>query len=129
MLRILASAGALVALTAGVAAAQTKWEHYRDGIDMEAMGWRQSQAETDPTGDKYAAAGRFAQKIRNRMPTMHGALVGSYQRVAELLDLYATVPGVRGVMLTFDDFIEGMDKFGQYIQPLMTSRQHILAEA
>ena len=59
------------------------------------------------------------------MPTMHDALVGSYRRVAELLDLYATVPGVRGVMLTFDDFVEGMDKFGRYIQPLMTRRQHV----
>lgn len=111
------------------AAALAKWEYYRGGIDMDALGWRQSQAETDPTEDKLAAAGRFAQKIRNRMPTMHGALVGSYQRVAELLDLYATVPGVSGVMLTFDDFIEGMDKFGQHIQPRMTTRQHIMADA
>ena len=92
---------------------------------MEALGWRQAQAETDPGGDKYASAGRFAEKLRNRMPTMHGALVGSYHRIAELLDAYATVPGVHGVMLTFDDFIEGMDKFGQHIQPLMTTRQHV----
>ena len=26
------------------------------------------------------------------------------------------------------NFIEGMDKFGRYIQPLMTSRQHIPAK-
>ena len=29
-------------------------------------------------------------------------------------------------MLTFDDFVEGMDKFGQRIQPLMASRRHVL---
>jgi pyrimidine oxygenase len=104
-------------------AAFAKWEHYRDGTDMEALGWRQSQAETDPGSDKYAVAGRFAEKVRNRMPTMHGALIGSYQRVAEMLDMYDTVPGVRGVMLTFDDFVQGMDKFGERIQPLMTTRQ------
>jgi pyrimidine oxygenase len=63
------------------------------------------------------------------MPTMHGALVGSYQRVASLLDDYATVPAVQGVMLTFDDFVEGMDKFGQRIQPLMASRRHVLERA
>ena len=34
----------------------------------------------------------------------------------------ATVPGVRGVMLTFDDFVIGMEQFGQRIQPLMKSR-------
>jgi pyrimidine oxygenase len=103
-------------------AAFAKWEHYRDGIDLEALGWRQSQAEADPGGDKFAAAGRFSQKVKERMPTMHGALVGSYARVAELLDLYDTVPGVKGVMLTFDDFLTGMDKFGQHIQPLMKTR-------
>jgi pyrimidine oxygenase len=110
-------------------AAFAKWERYRDGIDMEALGWRQAQAETDPGGDKYAGAGRFAEKLRNRMPTMHGALIGSYERVAALLDDYATVPAVRGVMLTFDDFVAGMDKFGQHIQPLMASRRHILESA
>ena len=108
------------------AEAFSKWEHYRDGMDMEALGWRQSQAEADKGGDKYAGAGRWAEKLRNRMPTMHGALIGSYERVAAMLDDYATVPGVRGVMLTFDDFVEGMDKFGQHIQPLMTTRRHVL---
>jgi pyrimidine oxygenase len=111
------------------AAAFAKWEHYRDGMDMEALGWRQSQAEADPGGDKYAGAGRWAEKLRNRMPTMHGALVGSYERIAALLDEYATVPAVRGVMLTFDDFVEGMDKFGERIQPLMASRRHVLERA
>ncbi|MBS0643724.1 MAG: pyrimidine utilization protein A [Proteobacteria bacterium] len=125
--------GALVVMMviaeATQAEAEAKWEHYRNGIDMEAMGWRQAQAEKDPTTDKYAAAGRFTEKLRNRMPTMHGALVGSYEQVAALLDEYATIPGVRGVMLTFDEFVSGMDKFGQFIQPLMRSRAHMAAAA
>jgi pyrimidine oxygenase len=33
------------------------------------------------------------------------------------------------VMLTFDDFVEGMDKFGERIQPLMTSRRHVMERA
>jgi pyrimidine oxygenase len=32
-------------------------------------------------------------------------------------------------MLTFDDFVEGLDKFGQQIQPLMRSRAHLLQAA
>ena len=32
-------------------------------------------------------------------------------------------------MLTFDDFVEGMDKFGQRIQPLMATRRHVLEAA
>jgi pyrimidine oxygenase len=29
---------------------------------------------------------------------------------------------VQGVMMTFDDFVEGMENFGMRIQPLMRSR-------
>jgi pyrimidine oxygenase len=110
-------------------AAFAKWEHYRTGMDMEALGWRQDQAAADPNTDKYAGAGRWAEKLRNRMPTMHGALIGSYEHVAAMLDDYATVPGVQGVMLTFDDFVAGMDKFGRRIQPLMATRRHLLEVA
>ena len=34
----------------------------------------------------------------------------------------ATVPGVKGVMLTFDDFVVGMEQFGTRIMPLMRCR-------
>jgi pyrimidine oxygenase len=125
--RLGADCGALVVMMviaeATEEAAWAKWEHYREGIDLDALGWRQEQAATDPGSDKFAAASRFAAKVKERMPTMHGALVGSYTRIAELLDLYAEVPGVKGVMLTFDDFVTGMDKFGQHIQPLMRTRR------
>jgi pyrimidine oxygenase len=40
-----------------------------------------------------------------------------------MLDELATVEGVAGVMLTFDDFILGMEAFGERIQPLMTCRK------
>jgi pyrimidine oxygenase len=39
-----------------------------------------------------------------------------------MLDEAAAVPGTKGLMLTFDDFIIGMDQFGRHIQPLMKSR-------
>ena len=44
-----------------------------------------------------------------------------------MLDEVANVPGVRGVMLTLDDFVIGMEQFGQRIQPLMQSRAKALA--
>jgi pyrimidine oxygenase len=56
-----------------------------------------------------------------------GTLVGSYQTVAALLDEVATVPGVKGIMLTFDDFIEGMEAFGQHVQPHMRCRKAVQA--
>jgi pyrimidine oxygenase len=51
-----------------------------------------------------------------------GTLVGSYASVAKMLDGVAAVPDTAGVLLTFDDFLVGMDQFGQRIQPLMKSR-------
>jgi hypothetical protein len=39
-----------------------------------------------------------------------------------LVVVLAAVPGVRGVMLTFDDFIIGMEQFGTRILPLMRCR-------
>jgi pyrimidine oxygenase len=42
--------------------------------------------------------------------------------VARLLDECATVPATKGIMLTFDDFLIGMEQFGQRIQPLMKCR-------
>ena len=52
-----------------------------------------------------------------------GTLVGSYANVARMLDEFATVPATKGLMLTFDDFLIGMEQFGQRIQPLMKSRR------
>jgi pyrimidine oxygenase len=40
-----------------------------------------------------------------------------------------SLPGTKGLMLTFDDFLIGMEQFGQRIQPLMKSRRDRLANA
>jgi len=55
------------------------------------------------------------------MPATHGVLVGSYASIARMLDQVAEVRGVRGVMLTFDDLVIGMERFGTRIMPLMKS--------
>ena len=39
-----------------------------------------------------------------------------------MLDEMSEVPGVEGVMMTFDDFVIGMEQFGTRIQPLMRCR-------
>jgi pyrimidine oxygenase len=58
-----------------------------------------------------------------------GTLVGSYANVARMLDEAGSVPGTKGLMLTFDDFVIGMEQFGQRIQPLMASRRQLRAVA
>jgi pyrimidine oxygenase len=109
-------------------AAMAKWQLYCDGVDREALAWRAAAAGADPNPDPYATPNR-QKKQGADYPTNQGVLVGSYASVARMLDEMAEVPGLRGVMLTFDDFITGMDKFGQHIQPRMRSRAQVLAQA
>ncbi len=56
------------------------------------------------------------------MPNSGSRLVGTYATVARLLDEMAEIEGLAGVVLTFDDFVIGVEQFGQRIQPLMKSR-------
>ncbi len=106
-------------------AALAKWEHYKAGTDTEALAWRDSQAQDDPTRDPFAGPNKRRVFGDVKLPTQGGVLVGSYATVARLLDELAAVPGVQGVMLTFDDFVIGMEQFGTRIQPLMRSRNGI----
>src|SRR6266478_443199 len=101
------------------AAAQAKWEHYKAGADIEALAYRDVQAEDDPNKDPYSQPNRRAILGTDKLPTNQGVLVGSYASVARMLDEMSTVPGVRGVMMTFDDFVSGMEQFGTHIMPLM----------
>ncbi len=111
------------------AAAMAKWEHYKDGVDMVALAYRDAQAEDDPTVDPLAGPNKRRTLGTHNLPTQGGVLVGSYATIARLLDELAEVPGVEGVMLTFDDFVIGMEQFGTRILPLMRCRNEIKAAA
>jgi pyrimidine oxygenase len=108
-------------------AAMAKWEHYKAGVDLDALGWSRAQA----AADKYAANNSTAGRIRRRepLPNSGSRLIGSYASVARMLDEMAEIDGLAGVMLTFDDFIIGVEQFGQRIQPLMRSRGNFAAAA
>ena len=104
------------------AAAMAKWEHYKAGIDLEAIAWRDEQAGDDPNKDPFSQPQKRKLMGGDKLPTNQGVLVGSYARIAAMLDEVAAVPGVEGVMMTFDDFVIGMEQFGTRILPLMRSR-------
>ena len=108
------------------AAAMAKWEHYKDGIDLEAIAWREAQAEDDPTRDPFAGPNKRKTFGTQRLPSVGGVLVGSYASIAGMLDELGSIPGVDGVMLSFDDFVTGIDNFGRYVLPLMTCRQAVV---
>jgi len=102
--------------------AMAKWELYRDGVDREAVAWLVGQAAgntSEDTNTRQLAAEKAAVNLNM------GTLVGSYESIARMLDEVATVPDTAGVLLTFDDFVRGVEDFGTKIQPLMTCRAHV----
>jgi pyrimidine oxygenase len=107
-------------------AAFAKWEHYKAGADIDALDWlaRQTAADTCSGSDT-----NVRQYVMPETAVSHGfgMLIGSYASVARMLDELDDVEGLGGVMLVFDDFVAGVEAFGQYIQPLMHSRRHIAA--
>jgi len=103
------------------AEAQDKWERYKAGKDLDALSWLGAQAGADDKADLTSTAKAMVNPVSAVNLNM-GTIVGSYATVAGLLDEIATVDGVAGIMLTFDDFIVGMDDYAGRIQPLMACR-------
>jgi pyrimidine oxygenase len=104
-------------------AARAKWEHYKAGADEEAIAWMGGQAAQD----KRVGADTNVRQLADAVSAVNinmSTLIGSYDTVARMLDEMAAVPGCGGVMLTFDDFEQGVEAFGTRIQPLMQCRQH-----
>ncbi|KAL2829313.1 pyrimidine monooxygenase ruta [Aspergillus pseudoustus] len=102
-------------------AAEAKWAMYREGLDADAVAWMHNQGDKDKQADERASVTR-AMLPEGAVNMNMGTLVGSYEKIAGMLDEIATVRGTKGIMLTFDDFLVGLDKFGTKIQPLMKSR-------
>ena len=104
--------------------AQEKWESFRLGADMEALKYMGVQgAQDDQAGD--GATAKAINLPEGAVNFNMGTIVGSYESCARMLDEAAAVPGVKGIMMTFDDFLVGMDDFGTKIQPLMQSRSSV----
>ncbi|RDW75306.1 putative pyrimidine monooxygenase RutA [Coleophoma cylindrospora] len=104
--------------------AEAKWQMYRDGADVEALAWMADQGNKDTKADSSATA-KAINLPEGAVNFNTGTLVGSYEKVAKLLDEVAGVAGTKGIMLIFDDFLAGLDTFGEKIQPLMSSRKTI----
>ena len=104
--------------------ALAKWDLYAAGVDTEAVAWMAAQGAADarPNADTNVRQITAATRAVN---LNMGTLVGSYAHIAAMLDELAVIPGLGGVMLTFDEFVSGTELFGTRIQPLMHSRRHI----
>ncbi|KGO43663.1 Pyrimidine monooxygenase RutA [Penicillium expansum] len=105
-------------------AAEAKWKLYCDNLDEEAVAWVHSQSKMDTKADAQSMVARFVEgaSAGHLVNLNGGTLVGSYSKVAGLLDEIAEVEGVKGVMLQFDEFLSGVELFGKYVQPKMKTR-------
>jgi pyrimidine oxygenase len=110
------------------AAAMAKWDLYNQGADKEALAHLLGKAAED-TATQSTSMAAAIQRSPSPINFNMGTLVGSYAHVAKMLDEVATMPGVKGIMLTFDDFITGMENFGTRIQPQMRCRERVRAMA
>jgi pyrimidine oxygenase len=98
-----------------------KWQKYRDGADQEALAWLTQQAAPNAKAGATTNTTQLAAP-ESAVNLNMGTLVGSYENIARMMDEIAEVPGTAGVLLTFDDFVQGVEDFGTKIQPLMKSR-------
>ena len=103
-------------------AAMAKWEHYKAGADQGAIAWLGEQGGADKTSTTTNV--RQLADPTSAVNLNMGTLVGSLrQGGGDAGRDRRGSPAPGGVLLTFDDFLEGVDKFGQRIQPLMKSRR------
>ncbi|MCH7038026.1 pyrimidine utilization protein A [Escherichia coli] len=98
----------------------------KQGADEEALSWLTEQSQKDTRSGTDTNVRQMADPTSAVNINM-GTLVGSYASVARMLDEVASVPGAEGVLLTFDDFLSGIETFGERIQPLMQCRAHLPA--
>ena len=110
------------------AEAEAKWELYKDGADLEALRWLTQQGAADTKSGKDTNVRHMADAT-SAVNLNIGLIVGSHATCARLLDEVATIPGLAGVLLTFDEFVSGTEIFGERIQPLMQCRRHVQSAA
>jgi pyrimidine oxygenase len=107
------------------AEAKAKWDLYKSGADHEALRWLTQQSNADTKSGADTNVRHMSSEVSNVNLNI-GLLCGSYESVARMMDDLATVPGLGGVLLTFDEFVSGTRIFGERIQPLMKSRRHVV---
>jgi pyrimidine oxygenase len=121
----------LVVLGDTDADAARKVELYTRGVDRGAVAGLVREYSNDTSTDGSSAM--VAESHRADVSPFYGgrALIGSPQTVADHLNAIAAVPGTVGTMLTFDDFVEGIDRFGTEVMPLLDhlpARDHLPAK-
>jgi pyrimidine oxygenase len=101
------------------AAALAKVAHYNAGADAEALANQRGHYAADATGTSSPAVAAQIRTDEAIDPGSPSFFIGSPRTVAERLNRLATVGGLEAVLFDFDDFGEGLDRFGAEVLPLL----------
>ena len=113
------------------AAAEAKWEHYKAGTDHRGAGLaRQPGRRTIPSKDPFAGPNRRRTLGDEQAADQPGrARAAPMRKWRACWTRWRRCPASQGVMMTFDDFVIGMEQFGTRIMPLMRCRDSVLQVA
>jgi len=101
-------------------AARKKVDLYNEGSDREAIAYMSGNYALD-NANPDASSQRFAEDFGKlkAVPETGGLLAGSPKSVAEELNKLAEVEGTGGILVCFDDYEGGLDRFGREVVPLL----------
>jgi pyrimidine oxygenase len=96
---------------------------YNAGVDVVAHEFMSGQAALD-----RKSLGTSAKMAHSTPKAVYdGTIIGSPATVAKVFDALSRVPGTAGMMLTFDDFVEGIERFGTQVMPSMRHAPQLAA--
>jgi len=94
------------------AEARAKSDYWSEHADRVALVEMLGQAALD-------AAGGTAAALQGIAYIGITPIIGSYAQCAATLDHIASVPGTKGIMLIFPEYLAGLQEFGERVLPLM----------
>jgi pyrimidine oxygenase len=101
-------------------AARRRVDYYNEGSDREAIAYMSGNYALDKA-NAGASSVRFAEEFAKlkAIPDSGGVLVGSPRTVAAKLNELAVVKGTSGILMSFDDYHDSLDRFGHEVVPLL----------
>ncbi len=104
--------------------AYKKIAHYNAGADHEALANQKGHYAVDKTGTSSSAAAARIQTYEAIDTEAPSLFAGSPATVAAKFNELAAIGGLEAVMLSFDDFRSGLDRFGEEVLPLLDFDYH-----
>lgn len=103
--------------------AQRTLQHFREGAAVESIANVYGRGDRGFAGDN-AARGREFLEERFPRPLFYHAfpLIGGPETVANFVEDMARNGDFDGILFSFPDYIEGLNKFNRYVTPLLKER-------